>query len=154
VDVSKIKKGQKVNIKLDAFPDRLFHGSVASVGTIGQQADRSSSIKTFEVVVDVGEADPVLKPGMTTSLEIVVETIGQAVFVPLESVFTKNGKTVVYTADRSTPQEVEVETGVRNSDFVTISKGLHGGEKVALRDPTLKEEQSAPAEAAAKGTRL
>lgn len=153
VDVSKVKKGQKVNIKLDAFPDRSFHGTVASVGTIGQQADRSSNIKTFEVVVDIAEADPVLKPGMTSSLEIVVETIPRAVFVPLESVFTKNGKTVVYLGDRSSPKEVEVETGVRNANFVTILKGLKGDEKVTLRDPTLREEPGAN-ESAPKETKL
>src|ERR1051325_4232356 len=153
VDVSKVKKGQKVNIKLDAFPDRSFHGTVASVGTIGQQIDRSSSIKTFEVVVDIGESDPVLKPGMTTSLEVVVETIPRAVYVPLESVFTKNGKTVVYLGDRSSPKEAEVETGVRNGNFVTIQKGLKGDEKVTLRDPTLKDEPAGN-ETAAKETKL
>jgi RND family efflux transporter MFP subunit len=153
VDVSKVKKGQKVNIKLDAFPDRSFHGTVASVGTIGQQIDRSSSIKTFEVVVDIDEADPILKPGMTTSLEVVVETIRQAVYVPLESVFTKNGKTVVYLGDRSSPKEVEVETGVRNSNFVTILKGLKGDEKVTLRDPTLKDEPAGN-ESGTKETKL
>jgi RND family efflux transporter MFP subunit len=154
VDVSKVKKGQSVNIKLDAFPDRSFHGAVASVGTIGQQQDRSSSIKTFEVVVDVNEADPILKPGMTTSLEVVVQTIKQAVYVPLESVFAKNGKTVVYIADGSAPREAEVTTGISNSNFVTISKGLSGGEKVALRDPTLKEEQPGAAAGESKGTKL
>ncbi len=141
VDVSKVKKGQSVNIKLDAFPDRLFHGVVASVGTIGQQQDRSSSIKTFEVVVDITETDPILKPGMTTSLEVVVQTLQQALYVPLESVFTKNGKTVVYIADGSSTREAEVTTGMSNGNFVTITQGLKGGEKVALRDPTLKEEQ-------------
>ena len=153
VDVSKVKKGQKVNIKLDAFPDRSFHGVVASVGTIGQQTDRTSSIKTFEVVVDIDEADPVLKPGMTTSLEIVVETVQQAVYVPLESVFSKNGKTVVFRVDRSSPRETEVETGVRNGNFVTILKGLQGGDRVTLRDPTLREETGAT-ESESKGTKL
>ncbi|HYQ86095.1 MAG TPA: efflux RND transporter periplasmic adaptor subunit [Bacteroidota bacterium] len=153
VDVSKVKKGQKVNIKLDAFPERSFHGVVASVGTIGQQTDRTSSIKTFEVVVDIDETDPVLKPGMTTSLEIIVETVPLAVYVPLESVFSKNGKTVVFRVDHSSPKETEVETGVRNGNFVTILKGLQGGDKVTLRDPTLREEPGAT-ESEAKGTKL
>ena len=153
VDVSKVKKGQKVKIRLDAFPDREFHGTVSSVGTIGQQADRSSTIKTFEVVVDIQETDPILKPGMTTSLEIIVETIPYAVFVPMESVFSKNGKTVVFRMDGSSARELPVETGVRNSNYVTVLKGLSGGEKVALRDPTLKEEQPG-AEPESKNTQL
>lgn len=142
VDVSKVKKDQKVNIKLDAFPDRSFHGTVLSVGTIGQQNDRSSNIKTFEVVVDINENDPILKPGMTTSNEIVVETVPNAVYVPLESVFSKAGKTVVYRIDGSSPKEQEVETGVRNSNYITILKGVGKGDRVTLRDPTLKEEET------------
>ncbi len=143
VDVSKVKKGQKVNITLDAFPDKEFHGVVASVGTIGQQNDRTSNIKTFEVTVDINESDPILKPGMTTSLEIIIETVPNAVYVPMETVFSKNGGTVVYTMNGSSAKEITVQTGMKNSNYVTIIKGLHGGEKVALRDPTLKEEQGA-----------
>ena len=153
VDVSKIKKGEKVKIKLDAFPDREFHGIVSSVGTIGQQTDRSSNMKTFEVITDIDETDPILKPGMTTSNEILVETIPQAIFVPLESVFAKNGKTVVYKAGHGSPTELIVETGTRNSNYVTITKGLAAGDKVTLRDPTLKEE-SPGTEAEPKETKL
>jgi HlyD family secretion protein len=140
VDVSKVKQGQKVTVKLDAFPDREFHGTVASVGTIGQQADRSSTVKTFEIVVDINESDPILKPGMTTSNEILIQTVQKAISIPLESVFSKNGKTVVYKMNGSSPKELVVETGVRNSNFVTITKGLNAGDKVTLRDPTVKEE--------------
>lgn len=142
VDVSKVKKGLKTNIKLDAFPDRTFHGKVVSVGTIGQQNDRSTGIKTFEVEVEVDETDPILKPGMTSSIEIVVETVPTSVFVPLESVFSKNGKMIAFVMNGSGYDEVEVQTGVRNSNYVTITKGLKRGEKVALRDPTLKEEET------------
>jgi RND family efflux transporter MFP subunit len=140
VDVSKVKQGQKVTVKLDAFPEREFHGTVTSVGTIGQQADRSSSVKTFEIVVDINESDPILKPGMTTSNEILIQTVQKAISIPLESVFSKNGKTVVYKINGGSPKELIVETGVRNSNFVTITKGLSAGDKVTLRDPTIKEE--------------
>lgn len=154
VDVSKVKAGQKVKIKLDAFPDREFHGSISSVGTIGQQNDRSSNIKTFEVIVDIDGTDPVLKPGMTTSNEIVVETVPKAFYVPIESVFSKNGKTVVYKMDGGSPKEQEVETGVRNANYVTIVKGIAAGERIALRDPTIKEENGGAPASESKGTTL
>lgn len=141
VDVSKVQKGQSVRLKLDAFPDQEFQGTVASVAKIGQQRDRSSSVKTFEVIVDIEGTDPILKPGMTTSSEIMMETIPEAIYIPLESVFQKNGKTVVYKMDGSSPKEQEVEVGVKNSNYVIITTGLKEGEKVTLRDPTLKQEE-------------
>ena len=142
VDVSKVKKGLKATVKLDAFPERSFDGTVASVGTIGQQNDRTTGIKTFEVDVDIDQTDPVLKPGMTTSIEILVETVPGSVFVPLEAVFSKEGKMVVYIASGSGYREAEVQTGQRNSNYVVITKGLTGKERVALRDPTLKEDET------------
>jgi hypothetical protein len=131
VDVSKVKKGQKVKIKLDAFPEKTFDGTVQSVGTIGQQKDQNSSTKTFEVIVDIEGTDPVLKPGMTTSNEIVMSSIADTVFIPIEAVFEKDGKTIVYKDSRAH----EVTLGAKNSNFVVISSGLQSGDKVSLRDP-------------------
>ncbi len=139
VDVSKIKKGQKAKVKLDAFPDRQFVATVNSVGTIGQQRDRNNPIKTFEVILDIEGIDPILKPGMTTSNEIIMETIPDAIYVPLESVFEKEGKVLVYKMDGSRPIPTPVEVGAKNGNFVVIKDGLKAGEKVTLRDPTSKE---------------
>jgi HlyD family secretion protein len=139
VDVSKVKNGQTVNIKLDAFPDRSFLGKVVSVGTIGQQKDRSSNLKTFEVIVDIDGSDPILKPGMTTGNEIVMETIPNAIYVPIESVFEKGGKVVAYRMNGSSPEPQDVEIGPKNGNYVVVTSGLAAGEKVTLKDPTVKE---------------
>ncbi len=141
VDISKVKVGQRVNIRLDAFPDKLFKGAVASVGTIGQQRDQSNT-KTFEVIVDIDGTDPVLKPGMTTSNEIVMSSIPDTLYVPIEAVFQKDGKTIVYKDSR--PQEVTL--GPKNGNFVVVSGGIQAGDKLALRDPTAPAPTAAPSE--------
>ena len=142
VDVSKVQKGQKAKIKLDAFPDREFVATVNSVGTIGQQKDRNNPIKTFEVILDIEGMDPILKPGMTTSNEVIMETIPDAIFVPLESVFQKEGKVLVYRMNGSSLEAQTVEVGAKNGNFVVIKTGLSEGEKITLRDPTSKESGS------------
>ncbi len=139
VDVSKVKPGQQVKIKLDAFADKEFQGTIASVGTIGQQRDQSSGAKTFEVIVDIQGTDPVLKPGMTTSNEIVMSSIPDTLYIPIEAVFEKDGKTIVYKNSRAQ----EVTLGAKNGNFVIVSGGLHAGDKVALRDPEAAATQSA-----------
>jgi RND family efflux transporter MFP subunit len=137
VDVSKVKKGQRVKVKLDAFPDKEFSGTINSVGTIGQQKD-NSNIKTFEVIVDIKDTDPVLKPGMTTSNEIIMSAIHDTLFVPLEAVFEANGKPVVYKGSHAQ----EVTLGERSSNFVIVAKGVKAGEKIALRDPTVQATET------------
>jgi multidrug efflux pump subunit AcrA (membrane-fusion protein) len=146
VDISKIKKSQKTRIKLDAFPERQFSGTVVSVATIGQTRDRTSTVKKFEVIIDIDGTDPILKPGMTTSNEIIMEAIPNVVYVPIESVFEQKGKTIVYRMNGSSADECEVKTGAKNSNYVVILEGLKEGEPVALRNPKEKMEEMLPKE--------
>ena len=58
-----------------------------------------------------------------------------ALRVPLEAVFEKEGRPIVYVARGRTPEPREVVLGPSNQDFVVIEKGLDKGERVFLRDP-------------------
>jgi len=149
VDISKVRKGQAVKITLDAFPDKQFAGTVVEVGTIGQQKNQASNLKTFEVIIAIDGKDPILKPGMTTGNEIIIETIPKAVFIPIESVFEKEGATVVYTMHGMRPRRQDVKLGVKNSNHIIVTEGLREGDMVALRDPTVKDAAagSKPSEA-------
>ena len=53
---------------------------------------------------------------------------------PLEAVFERDGRSVVYLAGRR-PREREVVLGPSNADFVVIEKGLARGDRVLLQDP-------------------
>jgi RND family efflux transporter MFP subunit len=141
VDVSKVKVGQEVKVKLDAFPDRMFSGVINSVATIGKNKDNNAAVKVFDVLIDVNEVDPVFKPGMTTSNEIVTEIVSDVLSIPLEAIFTKDLKTIVYKITGSSIQPVEVTLGKKNSDFVIIEKGLKFGDVVALKNPMQKDEE-------------
>ncbi len=143
IDVSKVKKDQKVKVKLDAFPDKSFTGKVNSVATIGKNKDDNSSVKVFDVVVDVDDVDPVFKPGMTTSNEIITEVVKNAVSIPLEAVFEKDTMVIVYKMEGSSPIPCEVKLGKKNSDFVIIESGLNAGDVVSLRDPNIETTDDA-----------
>jgi hypothetical protein len=69
--------------------------------------------------------------------------VDDVVFIPLESVFEKDGKTIAYVLKGSTPQPREIQLGLKNSNFVVVTEGLQPGEKVTLRDPQAKEQLSA-----------
>jgi HlyD family secretion protein len=135
VDVSKVKSEQPVEITLDAFPDKKFGGKILSVASIGNAKDNNPSVKVFEVVVDINATDSILRPGMTVSARIIVSKIDNVISVPIESVFEKDGKTVVYVENGSAFEKREVTTGVKNDNFIVISKGIKPGEKVSLSDP-------------------
>lgn len=137
VDAAAVDSGQSVVIALDAFPDVTYKGVVTKKGTLARKKDRNSMINVFDVEVLFQEQDENLKPGMSASSRIIVDRIPEVVSVPLESVFEKEGKTVVYV---NGDKERTVTVGRRNDMMIEITDGLSGGEKVCLVDPTLDEQ--------------
>jgi HlyD family secretion protein len=135
-DVHKVERNQKVAVRVEAYPDLRLTGAVTLVGTLAQEEKERRGTKFFSVTVQVKESEPRLRPGMTARVEIEVEERKRALFVPLDAVFERDGRSVVYLAGRS-PRAREVVLGPSNADFVVIEKGLTKGERVLLRDPGL-----------------
>lgn len=72
-DFTKIHKGQKVRIRLDAMPDVSFEGKVSFISVLCRQMDNNDFRKVFDVEVTLTESDQRLKPGMTVSCEFIIE---------------------------------------------------------------------------------
>ncbi|MDP3830591.1 MAG: efflux RND transporter periplasmic adaptor subunit, partial [Ignavibacteriaceae bacterium] len=140
VDVSRVRKDQKVVVKLDAFQDSSFQGKISSVASLGKSKDNNSSIKVFEILVDILSQSEILKPGMTTSNKIVVNEISSVLFIPQEAVFEKEGKKIVYIKSGSSFDESNVELGEKSDNYIIVIKGIKEGNEVALRDPTISIE--------------
>ena len=140
VDIKKIRVGQKVKIKLDADSDKKLTGEITSVANIGEQHPSSES-KVFEVVIKVLESDSTLRPAMTTSNEIMVETIENAMFIPLETVHSDDqGLTFVYIKDGSGIKRKQVELGLENDNHVVVKAGLTLEEELYLSKPDGAED--------------
>ncbi len=133
VDVSKVKKGQEVKIKVDAFPDKEYTGQVIQIANIGEQL-RNYDSKVFEVVVQVNEMDSILRPAMTTGNEILVNTYEDALSIPLEGLFS-DSLSYVFLNDNGTTVRKEVVSGPTNSDEVIIAHGLKANDEVLLIEP-------------------
>jgi len=89
---------------------------------------------TVEVWVEAPNGDGRLRPGTTVAVEMVAQTIHDAVVVPASALLkTPEGATSVMVIQDGHAQTVEVETGVREEGNVQITKGLSGGETVIVR---------------------
>jgi HlyD family secretion protein len=134
-DVHKLEKNQQVEVRVDAYPELRLHGSVTLIGTLAQEERERRGVKFFGVTLELKESEPRLRPGMTARVEIQVEQRPRALYVPLEAVFEREGRTLVYLPGLRGATEREVALGPSNQDFVVIEKGLRRGERVLLRDP-------------------
>jgi len=157
-DAPKVKLGMAVLVKMEAIPDKTFHGtvkSISSLATEGNPFDTGSTPgrKNFEVIVSLKEADPkTLKPGMTADCEFICDSISNTVFVPLESVVEKDGKTFVFVKNGKRYERTRIVTGKYNDNFVVVQRGVKKGQIVALRDPTRPMDEQ-EAGASGPGTR-
>lgn len=147
VDVSYVKPDQQAFVQIDAFPDMTFEGKVERVASMATKKDWDAKIKTFETIVSLKEMDERMRPGMTCQVDIIIQKIPDVVSVPIESVFERDGTTVVYVMGSRSAKKREVELGERNTTHIIVTKGLSQGERIALRDPFAGpevEEVSAP----------
>lgn len=141
VDISKITKGLKVQIRPDAFSDSTFTGYVSAVANLAQNKNNQSQIKVFPVEIIVNEYNKNLLPGLTVSCRIIVDEIPNVKYIPLEALHVEGNKNFVYRKTASGYDRVEVQVGYTNSDYIIIESGLEKGDKVALIDPTVIENE-------------
>ena len=134
VDVQKVKVGQKVEIGLDASPDKKLEGVIRSVATIGQQKPNSDA-KVFEVLINVLTKDSTLRPAMTTSCRILSEMFDQGLQIPLEAIYNDQKSSFVFCNDNNHVTKREVKILSVNETSALISNGLREGEKVYLSLP-------------------
>lgn len=132
IDISKVKVGQKVQIGVDAFPEKKFTGEVMEVANIGEQM-KNSNAKVFEVRIKVNETDSILRPSMTTKNIIVTSVIKNVLFLPIESVHNTDSLTYVYTVSGKKRQQVLV--GQTNENQIIITKGVTKGDEIYLAAP-------------------
>jgi len=134
-DVHRVAQSQNVKIQVAAYPELRLTGRVTLVGTLAQEDQARRGGKYFGITVEINERDERLRPGMTATVEIQVERRDKTLFVPVQSVFEREGRQVVYVRSLGGFREREVVVGPVNRDFAVIEKGLEAGEAVALSDP-------------------
>ncbi len=140
VDISKVTKGLKVEIKPDAFSDSVYTGEVMTVANLAVNKDGSSKIKVFPVDILIKDSGKKLLPGLSVSCRLLVRKINDVVFIPIDAVQTNGVEEYVYVKTKKGFEKVLIETGVSNTDHIVITKGLNTGDVVAMADPFAVKE--------------
>ncbi|HHS13167.1 MAG TPA: efflux RND transporter periplasmic adaptor subunit [bacterium] len=139
VDISRIENGQNVIVTVDALENRPYYGKITRVAALARR-EQSTNIKVFDVEVTLDSTDGELRPGMTCGVRIITGRIQDALYVPIQAVFQREGATVVYVMGRNGYRMQEVIVGAKSSDTIVIREGLEEGDRVCLRDPTIPLE--------------
>ena len=131
VDVHRVQVGQTVRVTVDALQDRQLTGEVTRIAPLARP-EGEDKLKVFDVDVRLAGDVAGLLPGMTAQCEIVHQELADVVHVPLEAVFRRGERTVVYPASGG---EREVELGPAGEDHVVVESGVTAGETLRLVAP-------------------
>jgi HlyD family secretion protein len=138
IDISKIKKGQKVTLSIDAFPEKVLNGEVFTVANMGQPMPKSDA-KVFEVKIRVFGFDPQIKPAMTTSNTILTGVFKNQLFIPTEAVYANDSVKYVYLRKKGIVRQI-VDLGGENENYIIVNKGLSEGDELVFNEPEKPED--------------
>ncbi len=141
VDMAKIRKGQKVEIKPDAFSEKTFTGKVSDIANLAIAKERGSKIKVFPVEILLDQTDKNLLPGLTVSCRVIFDKLTDVLYIPLEAVHQEQGENFVFKKKGNGFEKIKVELGKNSNDFIVVKKGLKENDKIALSNPFKKEKE-------------
>ena len=146
-DIGKIREGGGADFRVDAYPDRRFHGVVSQVRFAETIVD---NVVTYITLIDVDNPDLALRPGMTATVSFEVARAENALIVPnaamrfnpaaapAEVDFMRPGKARkmqprVFKLDGGRPVEVPIEPGLTDGSFTEVrSAELREGDAVVI----------------------
>jgi multidrug efflux pump subunit AcrA (membrane-fusion protein) len=137
VDRGKIKLGQRIKVRVDAIPEKEFLAVLDWISPIAAVSFRGMGLtdKLFPARATLKNLDPRLRPGMTGSAEIVIESQPNTLLIPSRASFLHNDKPSVWVQKGADFVIRTIEVGARNDTDIIVRSGLKAGEVVALEDP-------------------
>ena len=140
-DIGVVREGQAATFTVDAYPDRTFRGTVSQVRNSPLNVQ---NVITYDVIVDAGNADLALRPGMTANVNIVTGERDDVLRVPTAALRFRPpaadrhaaeppGATAVWRLAGGRPEPVAVETGLADDSYTEVRSGaLREGDPVIV----------------------
>jgi hypothetical protein len=140
-DLAKVQLGSPVALRLDAYSDVVFRGKVASIASLARRkisrvTGRPIGVKVFDVTISVLDDDERLKPGLSSTVEILVSDEADVTYVPIAGVFLDElDRTVVYVWEDGEVRQQAVEVSGSTDRVAIIASGVEDGQEILLDRP-------------------
>jgi HlyD family secretion protein len=137
VDINSVAVGQGATLTFDAIVGKTepYQGTVVKVS---QSGDTVQGVVNFVVTVELTNADELVKPGMTTAVNIVINEQKNVVLIPNRAVRLVNEERTVYLLVNNLPKPVKVKLGSTDgTDSVLLSDDVKEGDLIILNPPSM-----------------
>jgi HlyD family secretion protein len=121
-DVVNVKIADKAEVKIDAYGDRKFHGTVYQIANTGKTtgAGTQEEVTNFEVKIRIEDTDVTLKPALSCTADIHTNEVKDVVAVPMQAVTIRTGESNLSPEEieKAKQKVVQRDKGDNNADFV------------------------------------
>ncbi len=132
-DIINIAKEQETKITLDAYPDKELSGKVVEIGISPLQAMPGES-PTYLVKIEIQNSQEINRAGLSSDVEIKVETKEDILYVSYEAVFEEENKYFVFEVENEMAKKTEVKIGLETDDYYETVSGLEREDMVIVSD--------------------
>jgi multidrug efflux pump subunit AcrA (membrane-fusion protein) len=95
--------------------------------------------------------DVLLRPGLLADVEIIVEKLPNVIHIPVQAMFDKDNKPMVYVRVGNRWEERFIKPLKRSESTLIVESGLNAGELVAMSNPNAKPGEKKKSEAKSSG---
>lgn len=129
-DIGRIQVGQRATFTVDTYPDETFDGRVTAIRPTAEIRD---NVVNYVTLVEIeNRPGRLLRPEMTTTINIVLDGRTDAVSVPNGALRRDSGGTFVLVQTEAGLDRRNVQVGFRGSDFSELLSGVQAGERVIV----------------------
>jgi len=127
-DLGAVQVGRQAEVRVPAYPGRVFRGRVTSIG-----ATLSDQNRTAQVRVALSNPGHLLKPQMLCEGEVWREAKREVLAVPASAIVDDDGVPVVYVRQEGKYLRHPVRLGARTQAMVEVVSGVDAGEQVVTQ---------------------
>ncbi len=133
IDIPLVKVGQPVQLIFDAFYESTFDGEVTEIALVGTT---TQGVVEYTVTVKMQNADAYIRPGMTATVNILVEEIEDVFVVPNDAIVSIQGQDHVYVYRAGAYTPIPVKLGSYSDIYSeVIEADIKEGELIVLNPP-------------------
>lgn len=134
-DAGDVAEGLRAELVIEAHPEQVYEATVARVDTLAKPRHQEVPVQYFGVTLALPVTEQAtMKVGQRVRATLILEQ-GDALVVPRQAVFERDGRLYVHRQAGTEFEEVEVKLGSSSAGRVVITEGLDEGDRIALRDP-------------------
>jgi HlyD family secretion protein len=136
-DAGGLKAGKTATVAVESAPGVTYPARIKRVDTLAKPRIPGSPVQYFAVTLELGKTDPgVMKPGQRVQASLLLDQRKDALMVPRQAVFDREGRSIVYRKGTRGFEPVEVKLGASTMGRIAVESGISKGDVLALRDPT------------------